>query len=353
LPGVHILQTQEWGEIKSAGGWKPIPRVWNNELGEVEAAALILERELKIGPIKTGLKVQYIPRGPLMDWTNTNLRKRVIKDIQDFARTQRAILIKIDPEVLLGTGVPGTEDGIDLKTGPDVMNELMEFGWVYSTEQIQFKNSVILDLEPDEDFLLSRMKQKTRYNIRLSQKKGTVIRKAEVDDLHNLYKMYVETSVRDGFVIRGEAYYQNVWRTFMTARLCTGLIADVDGETVAGIILFHFGGRSWYLYGMSKDSHREKMPNYLLQWEAMRMLKADGCTEYDLWGAPDVFDETDSMWGVFRFKEGLGGKVIRTIGAWDYAPNKWAYQIYTHILPRLLDIMRTFGKNRTRQELSQ
>jgi peptidoglycan pentaglycine glycine transferase (the first glycine) len=353
LPGVHILQTSEWGEIKSAGGWQPIPRVWKNEQGEVQAAALILERQLKIGPIKTGLKVQYIPRGPLMDWSDNTLRMRVLKDIQQFARAQKAILIKIDPEVLLGTGLPGTEEGVELKIGRDVENNLISDGWIYSPEQIQFKNSVILDLSPTEDTLLSRMKQKTRYNIRLSQKKGTVIRLAGLEDLHTLYKMYVETSARDGFVIRGEVYYQNVWRTFMNAELCKALLAEVDGEIIAGIVLFHFGGRSWYLYGMSKDVHREKMPNYLLQWEAMRYMKAEGCDQYDLWGAPDIFDESDSMWGVFRFKEGLGGKVIRTIGAWDYTPYPWVYKIYTQVLPRLLDVMRTVGKNRTRRELSQ
>ena len=314
---------------------------------------MILERQLKIGGINSGLKVQYIPRGPLMDWTDAKLRFRVLKDIQNFARTQKAILIKIDPEVLLGTGIPGTEDGVDLDSGQEVKKDLSSTGWIYSPEQIQFKNSAIIDLRPGEEAMLAGMKQKTRYNVRLAQKKGMTIRLAEMEDLHNLYKMYVETSVRDGFVIRNEAYYLNVWRTFIQAGLCKGIIAEVDGEHVAGIISFYFGGRSWYLYGMSKDVHREKMPNYLLQWEAMRMMKAAGCEAYDLWGAPDVFDETDDMWGVFRFKEGLGGKVIRTIGAWDYAPDPFIYKIYTRVLPRLLDIMRTLGKNRTRRELTQ
>ena len=59
---------------------------------------------------------------------------------------------------------------------------------------------------------------------------------------------------------------------------------------------------------MSRNVHREKMPTYLLQWEAMKRAKAKGCTVYDLWGAPEAFDESDSMWGVYRFKEGLGGK---------------------------------------------
>jgi len=127
------------------------------------------------------------------------------------------------------------------------------------------------------------------------------------------------------------------------------LIAEVAGEPVAAVVIYRFAGKAWYLSGMSVEAHREKMPNYLLQWEAMRRAKAAGCTIYDLWGAPDDFNENDSLWGVFRFKEGLGGKVIRTLGAWDYPTRSALYRGYTQVLPRLLDIMRRRGKERTRQ----
>ena len=91
------------------------------------------------------------------------------------------------------------------------------------------------------------------------------------------------------------------------------------------------------------------MPTYLLQWEAMKHAKSNGCTAYDLWGAPEVFDESDSMWGVYRFKEGLGGDVVRTLGAYDFAPNKLWYKMYADIMPRVLDVMRSRGKQKTKQ----
>jgi len=97
--------------------------------------------------------------------------------------------------------------------------------------------------------------------------------------------------------------------------------------------------------------HREKMPTYLLQWEALKRAKAKGCTVYDLWGAPEVFDESDSLWGVYRFKEGLGGKVVRTLGAWDFAPSPLWYTMYSQIIPRVLDVMRSRGKVKTKQNL--
>ena len=125
------------------------------------------------------------------------------------------------------------------------------------------------------------------------------------------------------------------------------LVAEVEGEAVAGLVIFRFAGRAWYMFGMSREIHREKMPNYLLQWEAMIRAKEFGCTEYDLWGAPDEFSEDDELWGVYRFKRGLGGEVIRYIGAWDLPLNKFMYQSYTQFMPRLLSLMRSRGREQT------
>ena len=137
----------------------------------------------------------------------------------------------------------------------------------------------MIDLSPSEDEMLARMKQKTRYNVRLAGKKGVTVRTGTLEDLPMLYKMYAETSVRDGFVIRDEGYYQTVWQTFMQSESpkCEPLIAEVEGEPVAAIFVFYFAGRAYYIYGMSREAHREKMPNYLLQWEAMQRAKAAGC----------------------------------------------------------------------------
>ncbi len=70
--------------------------------------------------------------------------------------------------------------------------------------------------------------------------------------------------------------------------------------------MFYFAGQAIYLFGMSRDEHREKMPNYLLQWEAMRRAKALGCTTYNLWGAPDEFDESDELVGRLPLQGGIG-----------------------------------------------
>jgi len=368
LPNPHFLQTYEWGQVKAKYGWEPIYLVWDSEgsmreEGDVNnlssynfhpsAAALILKRQIIRNGFAARLSVLYSPKGPLLDWTNESLRNRVLNDLQSFAKTQGAIFLKCDPDVVLGTGVPQSEEDVPKNSGQVVMSEMKRMRWVYSSDQIQFRNTVLIDLNPSEEELLARMKQKTRYNIRLAERKGVSLRIGTQGDLGMLYKMYAETSVRDGFVIRDEEYYKIVWSLFMNSSepACEPLIAEVDGEVVAAIFVFHFAGRAYYVYGMSRNLHREKMPTYLLQWGAMKRAKAKGCTVYNLWGAPDVFDESDSMWGVYRFKEGLGGKVVRTLGAWDFAPSPLWYKMYSEIIPRVLDVMRSRGKTKTKQSL--
>lgn len=367
LPNPHFLQTYEWAQVKAKYGWSPLYSVWDADGGwKVEgdpklfstfhspvAAALILKRQILNNGFTARLAILYAPKGPLLDWTNELLRNRVLDDLQTFAKKQGVLFLKMDPDIVLGMGIPkGENDAID-NGGQAVISDLKWRGWRYSSDQIQFKNTILLDLKPSEEEMLASMKQKTRYNIRLAEKKGVMVRVGTQEDLATLYKMYAETSVRDGFVIRDEAYYRTVWETFMSSEepTCEPLIAEVEGEPVAAIFVFYFAGGAYYVYGMSRNAHREKMPAYLLQWEAMKRAKAKGFGMYDLWGAPEVFDESDSMWGVYRFKEGLGGKVVRTLGAWDFAPNPFWYKIYSEIVPRVLDVMRSRGKTRTKQQL--
>lgn len=220
-------------------------------------------------------------------------------------------------------------------------------------EQVQFRNTIRIDLAADEDALLARMKQKTRYNVRLATRKGITVRLGSKEDLDTLYHCYAETCVRDGFVIRERNYYLRTWEKFLDADMADVLLAEYESEIVAGLILFRFGRTAYYMYGMSFNTHREKMPSYILQWEAMRRAKEMGCKIYDLWGAPDEFDVSDPLWGVYRFKEGLGGKVVRTTGAWDYPVYPLLYRLYTYTLPKLLEIMRWRSRIQTRNLISE
>ncbi|MGB7537534.1 MAG: peptidoglycan bridge formation glycyltransferase FemA/FemB family protein [Anaerolineales bacterium] len=346
LPGAHVLQTWDWGEGKARFGWTVERRIWEAG-GSIAAAAQILRRSVRAGPLAATLF--YVPKGPILDWHSASVRAAVLADLEATARREHAIQVKIDPDLILGRGIPGSASDKTDETGKDAVRALEVRGWRFSPEQVQFPNTVTLDLQPDEGSLLSAMKPKTRYNIRLAQKHGVTVREGSERDLPLLYRMYAETADRDSFVIRSEGYYRDIWGAMMRADRARPLIAEVEGLPVAALILFHFAGRGWYLYGMSRALHREKMPNHLLQWEAMRWLKNRGCLAYDLWGAPDIFNDSDPMWGVFQFKTGFGGDVIRTAGAWDFAPSPLRYTAYHRILPRILDFTRLLARRRTRK----
>lgn len=341
LPGAHPLQTWEWGEIKSYSGWEPDYRVWRSSDGRITAAALVLSRAASLPGLHPGWRVMYVPRGPLLaDWGKKELRQQVMEDLAALGHGRSAIFVKIDPEVKIGQGIPGSPGDLQDPAGKEVEQALRAGKWVFSSEQIQFRNTVVIDLRRELGDLLAGMKQKTRYNIRLAERRGVTVRMGTEADFNTLFQVYAETARRDGFAIREQAYYQRVWSTFCHSGMAAPLIAEVDGNLVAGLFLFHFAGRAWFLYGMSRARYRDRMPNYLLQWEAIRRAKELGCVAYDLWGAPDRFNEKDRLWGVYRFKEGFGGEVVRYTGAWDRPLRPLIYRIYTIMMPKLTAIMR-------------
>jgi lipid II:glycine glycyltransferase (peptidoglycan interpeptide bridge formation enzyme) len=341
LRETHLLQSWEWGAFKSRYGWRARRLCWQTPAGR--AAAQVLARTAL-----RALKVLYVPKGPLLDWGSTPLRAEVLGALEALARRERAILIKLDPDVALSVGGPGQEQPQAL--GQALAAELARRGWRCSPDQIQFRNTVVLDLRPSEAELLAGMKHKTRYNLRLAERKGVSVRKGTAADLDLLYRLYAETAARDDFVIRSRGYYHDAWGSFMAAGLAQPFIAEFESEAVAGLVAFRYGPTAWYMYGMSRAAHRDKMPNYLLQWHAIRWARAQGCARYDFWGAPDEFEEHDPMWGVWKFKEGFGGQVVRHIGAWDYAPSPLLYRLYATVLPRVLDMMRRRGRPRSHAE---
>ncbi|MFO7743298.1 MAG: peptidoglycan bridge formation glycyltransferase FemA/FemB family protein [Anaerolineae bacterium] len=326
LPAPHLLQTWEWGSFKSRHGWEPRRYLWTEpETEEPFAAASVLTRRLSPLP----LAVVYVPKGPILDYRNGTLLEVVLDQLERVARRGRAACVKIDPDVRP-----------DTSAGQAVLEVLRRRGWCRSDEEIQFRNTIFLDLTPSLDALLMGMKSKWRYNIRLAERKGVTVRRGSCEDHSLLYSIYEETASRGGFIIRPESYYRDAWGSFIEAGLAQPLIAEVEDEAIAMVIIYRFGKRAYYMYGGSRSVHRERMPNNLLQWEAIKWAKEKGCTVYDMWGAPDQLDESDPMWGVYRFKEGFGGEFVEHIGAWDYPPSGTVYWLYSVAMPRVLAVMR-------------
>lgn len=346
-----ILQTWEWGLIKSNYGWRPDYYVKKDSSGIPEAAALILSREQRLSKFGPLLRILYVPHGPLLNWNNLDIVKETFDYLKKYSEEQNTVYIKTDPQFILSRSSDEASQKNEI-TASNLWKYFNQSGWLYSRQQIQFKNTFWIDLTQSEDELLSNMKQKTRYNIRLAEKKGVEVRQGSSEDFDLIYKMYSATSARDGFIIRPKEYYFHLWNTFMEAGMAVPLIAEVQGEPVGALFLFYFDQKSYFLYGMSKDLHRDKMPNYILQWEAIRLSKSLGCRIYDLWGAPDIFDPSDRMWGVYKFKEGLGGEVVQTLGAYDFPTSKLAYTIIQEALPKIQSLARIIRGRQIRDELA-
>ncbi len=302
-PAAHILQTAAWGELKSAFGWQA------ERVVAGEAGAQILFRRLPLG-----FTLAYIPRGPI-----GAPNPEFWAEIDAICRSRRAVFLKVEPDIW-------EEEHAEIPQG-----------FRPSPHSIQPRRTVVINLQGSEEELLARMKQKTRYNIGLAEKKGVIVRPWE--DIAGFSKMMDVTAARDEFGVHSEAYYRKAHELFHSAGTCELLVAEYEGKPLAALMAFARGPRAWYFYGASTNEERNRMPTYLLQWEAMRWARAKGCTEYDLWGVPDEDESqleaqfearSDGLWGVYRFKRGFGGTVKRAASAIDrvyISPLYTAYKV--------------------------
>jgi len=318
----HVLQSFEWGKIKEAYGWSPYRVLFSEgENSKPAAAASILKKGLPAG-LGTML---YVPKGPIMDYSNADLSNKVFSALTDITEGLNAVSIKIDPDIPLENS--------------HILKALEDNGFVKSPE-IQFKNTIRIPLNKTEDDILAHMKSKTRYNIRLAGRKGVKIREGSEEDFNLFYSMYKDTGMRNGFTVRPFHYYRTIWQLLFSEGMGKLFFAEVEGTPVAAAYVFLFKDQAWYFYGASGTEYRNYMPTYLLQWHILSYAKDAGCLYYDLWGAPQVFDESDPLYGVYRFKKGFGGDFAEQIGAYDFIRSKVRYKTINSLLPKIMGMWK-------------
>lgn len=303
-PDAHVLQTAEWGELKAGFGWEPV-RLVSGECG-----VQILFRKLPLG-FTLGYLAKPVNSEKLFE--NSNF----LAEIDAVCRKKRAIFLKIEPD--LWDDVPLT----------------ISHSLISSPHNIQPPRTIVVSLEGSDEYILGRMKQKCRYNVRLAEKKGIMVR--AWDDLDGFHRLMQVTGGRDGFGVHSLEYYKKAYELFHPTGMAELLVAEFESRPLAALMVFALGKRAYYLYGASNDEERNRMPTYLLQWEAMKWARSHGSTEYDLWGVPDVDEETleaqfesrhDGLWGVYRFKRGFGGEVKRAAQALDKVYMPLLYKLY-------------------------
>jgi lipid II:glycine glycyltransferase (peptidoglycan interpeptide bridge formation enzyme) len=191
---------------------------------------------------------------------------------------------------------------------------------------IQAPDTVLVDLQAGTEDILCAMKPKWRYNAGLAEKRGVTVEKPDEQGLDFFYALLRQTAARDGIAIHSIDYYRAVFGIFKS-RVCL-YTASHEGDPLAAIVVLRYGNKAMYLYGASSDMKRNLMAPYALQWRAMREAKEAGCVLYDLFGIPPNEDPTHPMAGLYRFKTGFGGKIVRRPGSWDFPFNSILYSLF-------------------------
>lgn len=304
--GGHMLQSWRWGAFKERSGWRAV-RV---AVPAVRGAALaqVLFRH------KAGVSVGYIPRGPVLS-DDPDAAGRLWAEIDRQARRRRALTVIVEPDREFTEASP---QGVRLHSG---------------TPPIQPSRTVKIELGDDEA-LLAQMHQKTRYNVRLAQRRGVTSRREDCTDasLDSFYGLLEDTSARNEFGIHPRGYYGDFLRLFGDDAAL--LFAEIEGRPVAGVIAAAFGDEAIYMYGASSTKDRAHGAGFYIQYEAMRWARERGCRLYDLWGIPALDPQstkrdngdriagtTGSDWrGLYEFKTRFGGTIV------DYpAPSERRY----------------------------
>ena len=300
----HPLQSKEWGEFRQSTDLKVVRD------GEIQVSI----HKIPYTPWNVG----YCPKGPMPDESQVETLKKI-------ARENSCIFIKCEPMVEI--------------SNPKFSNSQMRKMGFEEGRSLFTKYNFVLDVTPSEDELLASFKQKTRYNIKVAEKKGVTV---EIDDSAEAFERYLElteeTTKRQGFYAHGREYHKKMWEALGNSPISNSqilklsahlLVAKYQGEIITTWVLFKYGDTLYYPYGASTREHREVMANNLVMWEAIRLAKKWGLTYLDMWGAlgPEA-DPNDPWYGFHTFKSGYGARHVEYVGTWDYVAKPGLYKVF-------------------------
>lgn len=309
----NFQQSPEWAKVKD--NWKNEVILAEDDQGKIIGSLSVLIRKMPIFG-----NIMYSSRGPVCDIHNMEVLKQLTDGAKELAKKYKAIVLKIEP---------------DIESNDQTFREVVSnLGYKIKDDAKDFKDEIqpryVFRLEikdKNEEEIMAGFKQKWRYNIRLATKKGVVIKEGTREDLKDFHKIMVETGSRDGFIVRSLEYFEKMYDELAPTHMKL-LMAYYEGKPISGVIPIFYGNKTWYLYGASSNSHRNLMPNYLLQWEMIKMAIARHDDIYDFRGVSGVVDENHPQYGLYRFKQGFGATFTEFIGE-IYIPFKpITYKLY-------------------------
>ena len=318
-PQGSFMQSWEWGEMQLSFGL-PVWRLIVEDDDAWAGVALVIERKVLFGRCWL-----YVPQGPLYG-SEPRVWRLVNDKLRELGASQKAIFVRCDPI-------------ITQENGNDVL--LLQSGWLKSEREVQPRHTLMVDLTQSEDQLLEQMRQKTRYNIRLAQRKGVTVRFSQAKgDVENFLELTREVESRGLFRYHPAHYYRTMLEVLGPHGLLEIGVAEMEGTVLAVHLLLKFGKRVTYGHGASLAGKRELMGPHLLQWESIKRAKEQGYLTYDFFGVAADQSDSDHPWaGITRFKLGFGGKRADYIGAYDLVLDQTLYAIY-NMARRMRGVLR-------------
>jgi lipid II:glycine glycyltransferase (peptidoglycan interpeptide bridge formation enzyme) len=371
LASSAFLQSSFWASFKASFGWKALAFSCQAE-GDGSAFGLsVLLRRLPLG-----LSFAYVPHGPDRD-TPAADQARMLVDLARGLRKELprgCLFLRFDPAwhereapaseeypsaAKASAAEPGALEPGALEPGAEAMpvaprkvKRPVYARPLRKGSDVQPPDTVLIDLSRSPEELLSGMKSKWRYNIKLAEKKGVAVADEGLAALDEFYGLYTATSKRDGIALHPKGYYRRLFE--LAAGYAGSPRADIrlwvarhEGQALAAIVTLFYGEEAVYLYGASGDEKRNLMPAYALQWAAMRAARDAGCKRYDLYGIPPSDDPGHPMAGLYRFKTGFGGELLHYAGSWDYV-----YRLLPYAILRTLERARLWWHKVLKKKLS-
>lgn len=301
---VHPLQSWSWGEFRKQTG------VSVSRVGVYEKEKLVRSFQITWHKLpKTPYCIGYCPKSVLPN-------PEEMKYLSNLARDKGAIMIKFEP---------------NRRKDDEAMEQINLLSQQFNFKKgksLFTKFSFWLEIDRSEEEILKGMHQKTRYNLRLAEKKGVKIVEDE-NGFEDYWKLMEETTKRQGFYAHTKKYHQQMWQSMKKSGMGHLFKAVYEGKVLTTWILFVLNGVLYYPYGASSNQNREVMASNLLMWEAIKFGKKNHCKLFDMWGSlgpePDV---KDPWYGFHRFKQGYGPELVEFVGTYDLIVNPVVYKLY-------------------------
>lgn len=327
----EFVKSHPMGGITQSARWHGVKDNWGHEVvvsrdaaGKIIGGVSVLVQRVPL----FGTAMLYAPRGPVCDLYDRAVLTDLKQGIDALAKKHRAHLFKMDPEIRADD-----ERFLSMAAAMGFRRFYGETG--FETIQARFNYRLYLEGRSEEE-LLANLTQKTRYNVRVAMKKGVEIRVCGAEHLDEFMRLMRTTGERDGFNIRPKAYFARMLEAL--GEHCRLYMAFYEGKAVSGAVTTNYAGKTCYIYGASDNEHRNVMPNYLIQWEMIRWAVETGCSVYDFQGVSGIFDESDHMYGLFRFKRGFNGTLDELAGEFDF--------VYLPLRAKLVDMAIDLNEKR-------